>query len=486
MTRMAGIGALALGALMAAGPSVEAKPVLEEVFPDGLPFPFEQVLERLTVLAGEDGVQTALIPLGRSLQRYSAAPDYFASPRLVVAVTDDTAGGPERPRLADRLYLGYQPAGGAVEAISFDEETGGFVFHEIIDYGSDSVAEMDRADPQICLRCHQSAGPIFARPLWDETNANVQVATRLSTLGAVYHGAPVRQSVDALDAFDAATNRAARIGAANQLWAEGCPDPACRAALFADAIRHGLGAPMIGAAAEAFREHAAARFPDGLSVVSPDLPNRDPMALLATAEPDVILDPTGEMDPETPRQSMPLWRPGPDSYAAAVRHVAAFLGAHDLSWIEQRLARSGASMQEIVVPCLRRSVALNGGGAEIRFACSLAGGTIGGFVTSDLSGRIELDTNGAMQRAPVTAEPVGGAVRLRPEGRPLRLPDGGRIAALTLEDDALILAVVADLPGLDAALTRRAQQGDPAFGPGPFRRRLLLRVIGYMLGNEHG
>lgn len=487
MTRLAGIGALALGALMAAGPSADAAPLLEEVFPDGLPFPFERVLERLTHLAGEDGVQTALIPLGRSLQRYAASPDYFSSPRLVVAVTGDIAGGPGNPHLADRLYLGFQPAAGAVEAISFDEATGGFVFHEVIDYGAEDNATIERADPQICLRCHQAAGPIFARPLWDETNANAQIATRLSNLGTVFHGASVRQSVDALDAFDAATDRAARIATANRLWAEGCTDAACRAALFTDAIRYGLGAPTIGTAAGAFRTSAESRWPDGLAVVSPDLPNRDPMALLATAEPDAILEPTGLMDPETPRPPEMIWRPGADGYPEAVRQVSAFLSAPDLSWIDERLARTGSAVQEIAVPCVRRRAELGGRGTEIRFTCPVAEATIGGFVRPDLTGRVDVVANGAMQRAPVTAEPAGGAFRLHPEGRSLRLPDGRRIATLTLEDGTLFLGVMADLPALDEALARRAQQGGAAFGPGPFQRRPLLRVIGDVLGDdEHG
>ncbi len=487
MTRLAGIGALALGALVAAAPSAKAMPLLDEVFPDGLPFPFELVLERLTHLAGEDGVQTALIPLGRSLQRYAGAPDYFASPRLVVAVTGDTAGGHDRPRLADRLYLGYQPAAEAVEAISYDDAIGEFVFHEVVDYGASDTAEIERADPQICLRCHQGAGPIFARPLWDETNASVRVATRLSIRGGIFHGAIVRQSVDALEAFDAATDRAALIAVANQLWAEGCPDPTCRAALFTDAIRHRLGAPMIGAAANTFAEHAAARWPGGLDVVSPDLPNRDPMVSLATTEPELILEPTGPMDPETPRPSVTLWQPGPDSYAAAVRHVSDFLSDQDLSWIEQKLARIGATVQETAFPCVRRSVELAGGGEEVRFTCSFAAVTIGGFVTPDLTGRVDVTAGGTTRRAQATAGSDGAAILLHPEGRSLRLPDGRRIAALTLDDDTLILELVADLPALDAALARQAQQGGPAFGPGPFQRRALLRLIGDVLGeDDHG
>lgn len=485
MTRLTGLGVLLAGALLVAGPQAGARPLLEEIFPDGLPFPFERVLERLTHLAGEDGVQTALIPLGRSLQRYSAAPDYFASPRLIVAVTGDRTGGPDMPRLTGRLYLGFQPAAAAVEAISFDDATGRFVFQEVIDYDAGN-GKIENADPQICLRCHQAAGPIFARPLWDETNANRRVATRLSKLGPLYHGAQVRESIDALDAFDAATDGAARIGIANRLWAEGCPDPACRAALFADAVRHGLGAPLVGAAAVAFEKNAASRWPAGLTAVSPDLPNRDPMALLATVEPDALLEPTGPMDPETPRPIMTLWRPGPGSYAAAVREVAALLSARDVSWIEQLLAGAGAGGREKRAPCVRQDVVLDSGAAEIRFTCTLDGIMIGGFVRPDRTGRIELVTGGATRRTAVTAEPAGDTILLHPEGRPPRLPDGRRITSLTLTESALVLGAIADLPALDRALVEKARRDDPVFGPVPFPRRPLLRLIGNVFGSNDG
>ena len=215
------------------------RPLLDELFPDGLPFPFEAVLARLRAAAGEEHVATALIPLGRSLQRYAASPDYFASPRIVVAVTGDTAAGPAAPRLADRLFLGYQPAAEVIEAISYNPAAGRFEFQEIVGYTAEGAAPAP-AERAVCVACHQGQGPIFPRPLWTETNANPAVAARLAPLGPSFHGAPVSQTVDALDALDAATDRAARIALANRLWAEACPDASCRAALLIAAIRVGL------------------------------------------------------------------------------------------------------------------------------------------------------------------------------------------------------------------------------------------------------
>ena len=83
----------------------------------------------------------------------------------------------------------------------------------------------NRPSGAVCLACHQGEGPIFARPLWTETNANPAVAARLAPLGATLPRRAGRQTVDGLAAFDAATDRAARLRVGDRLWAEGCPEP---------------------------------------------------------------------------------------------------------------------------------------------------------------------------------------------------------------------------------------------------------------------
>src|SRR3546814_6220784 len=53
-----------------------------------IPFPFEALLQRINARAGcgsgNDCLRVVLIPLGRSLQRLAAAPDFFAHPRLAI------------------------------------------------------------------------------------------------------------------------------------------------------------------------------------------------------------------------------------------------------------------------------------------------------------------------------------------------------------------------------------------------------------------
>ena len=84
-----------------------------------VPFPFEALLERIEAEIGlpEPSLKSVLIPLGRSLQRNAANPEFFAFPRAVVAVDDGPALRPDRSGilLADRLYLGYQEKADLIE-----------------------------------------------------------------------------------------------------------------------------------------------------------------------------------------------------------------------------------------------------------------------------------------------------------------------------------------------------------------------------------
>ncbi len=496
MRRLAALALLALvatagGAAVAAESEASAGSVLDEVFPDGLPFPFERVLERLRAEAGADAVQTALIPLGRSLQRYSAAPDYFGSPRIVVAVSADRARGPEMPRLADRLYIGYVPAAAVIEAISYDEAAGRFVFREIVGYGASRGWRTDAAPRDICLRCHQAEGPIFARPLWSETNANPAIAARLAALGAVFEGVPVRQTVDELEAFDAATDRAALIAVANRLWAEGCPDAPCRAALLSAALRFGLNGARAewrspeAEAALTFADHAGQRWPDGLSAVSPDLPNRDPLVAFSRSHPEAVLEPAGALDPETPRAFVVLWRPGEGAFESAAAQIAAMLAPGDFVWLDALLQARGAPVTAVSLPCTLRSVPI-GADAETRFECGSDRDRAEGFLRSDGSGRLDTLTIGGGSAPARIAVAAGGQGALVPQGPSPRLPDGRRIAALALEGTALRVELVDDLSPLLAALDERARAGSAAFEAGPFRRRALLSLMAEVLGGENG
>jgi hypothetical protein len=476
--------------------------LFEAIFASGVPFPFSAVLDRLKEEAGAHHVVTALVPLGRSLQRFSAHPNYFASPRLVVAITGDRGAGPGTHRLADRLYLGFQPAADVIEILSYNEGAGRFEFQEIVGYTSDRYRQIRQADRRVCVACHQGHAPIFTRPLWSETNANPAVAQRLAGLGATFHGAPVHQSIDAMAEFNAATDGAARIALANRLWREACPDARCRAMLLLAALRFGLNGtrPEWQAAQEpaaaAFAANAARLWPEGLKAASPDIVNRDPLPLLAQMRAEEIIETKGALNPETPRPAEVLWRPGPDAYSSAAREIAAQLAPGDFAWLDLRLRRA-ASPPETVheLPCRITTVTRREGARELRLDCAGGDGSSSGFLAQRgdaWQGRLdEIRIAGAppLRNLAVQAVAAGDVLKLTASltgtGAMLspRLGDGRRIAGLeiTLATGAnagLRFGVHNDLALLVESLIARAEAGHPAFAAEqPFRRHQVLELL---------
>lgn len=511
-------------------PAAEATPVLgpvdpgprhppagmslfDELFPEGaaggLPYPFERLLAVLNSRLAPDRARTALIPLGRSLQRYAAHPDYFASPRLVVAVDADGTSSIGAPLLRDRLFLGYQPAAEAIEVISYNEAAGRFEFQEVTDYGDDLTPEVSYAAREICVPCHQGHGPIFSRPLWSESNADPEVAEKLAALGNTYHGAPVRQGIDELDDFDLSTDRASRIAAINRLWDQGCGDgtegKTCRAALLRAALHYRLvGARPewrpVGSedAAEFLHQRIQRLWPDGLATPSPDLPNRAPLAELAAVRSmDQLLETTGDMDPRTLRALLVQWRPAEDpqsTFAAVAREVAGAFATVDIVWLDQQLIADATREWHVAAPCRVKRLG-DAAREELRLDCDGEEVSLAGFVRLDrtqvIGGRIDrlvapesgeatrlTIAGGSMQREGTTMI-LRIVPREQASGLSARLPSGIRIEEIILRDsgsDATVqMNLVDDLAGLDRAIA--ALDRSNALDPGPLRRRAILGSI---------
>ena len=262
-----------------------------------VPFPFSALLQRIEARARSApdsrgrATKAVLIPLGRSLQRNSAAPDFFAYPRVVVAVDSEPAGSGD-PYLKDRLYLGYQEKADLIEVISYNEDAGRFEFQVVTGYRRGGSPRIVYANRTLCLACHQNAAPIFSRAVWDETNANPRVAALLASARNDFHGIPIDRGVDVPNAIDDATLRANRFAVNQLLWQQGCggndePAVTCRAGLFAAVLQYRLsGQQHFDRADPSYRDNVAARvttasrrqWPGGLAIGNPDLPNRNPLS----------------------------------------------------------------------------------------------------------------------------------------------------------------------------------------------------------------
>ncbi len=260
--------------------------------PDGrqeIPFPFERLLAHIEAAAGcrtdRPCTRGVLIPLGRSLQRVAAAPDFFAHPRVVAAVVDEGDG----MFLRDRLYLGFQDKAGVIEVISYNEALGRFEFQIVRNFAPGRTPQIVYARRTVCIACHQNQGPIFPQPVWLETNANGQIAARLAQRQASFSGIAARGHSDISQAIDDATDRANALALTQRLWMDGCGEGesgiACRRAVVTASLQFALtgrrtyarSAPDTGL--DVLRRNAATLWPAGLALAGADLPNRDPLAL---------------------------------------------------------------------------------------------------------------------------------------------------------------------------------------------------------------
>lgn len=270
-----------------------------------IPFPFPALVARVeSQLHSERTASTLkrlLIPVNRSLQRRAGDGAFFTYPRAVLAVDteDDSALGPAGMYLKDRLFIGYHEKTAVLEIISYNEAAGRFEFQIVDDYRAGGTPTVRYANRALCTACHQNQSPIFSRPMWDETNVNPKIAALLVHQRRQYHGFPVRQGVGVLQAFDDATDRANEISLAQLLWREGCEQAGqpkqsirCRAELIELVLRYALS-KRLGQDRQtsedpveppSFLAAWRARWPHGLAIPNPDIPNRNPFRYVAVSE----------------------------------------------------------------------------------------------------------------------------------------------------------------------------------------------------------
>ena len=495
-----------------------------------VPFPLPALMERVRREVGPDmlghaGVRSVLIPLGRSLQRNASVAEAYRFPRVVAAVVGEPRPG--APLLRDRLYLGYHEKAGVLEVISYNDEAGRFEFQVVKDYRRGGVPKVFQARRIVCLSCHHGAAPIFSRPGWDETNANPRVAGQLKRVGSDYQGVPAGRSIDEPNAIDNAVARANRLDLTQRIWREGCaPSDAidCRAQALLAALKYRLGGDTsVDATTERYRSAllaplriaGQARWPDGLHLSDPNIPNRDPLAgfpvdrvefddgaaLLRTA------DVRPAFDPLQPRPPLGSWHADRETDVASyVRGVAEFIAPTDIHAIERRLQRlRTTAFRRVLRTTCRvddsvRAVALKCASAEpgkpsVHVDIRLVRGD-GESVTGSMSG---ISVAGGTLARSLELRPVTGQAKRSSRvawsyrGAPVRLSDATAIEGVLLrwgtsEQPAaeVELLLADDTPTLTRAIDGLARQTrggqSDALGEVPIRRRALMRGLFSQLG----
>jgi dienelactone hydrolase len=405
-----------------------------------LPFPFARLLERIEAPLRPEGsnqpmLKKALIPLGRSLQRHAAAPEYFKFPRLVVAVdTEPMAQDGEQPpiMLKDRLFIGYQERTGIIEVISYNEEAARFEFQVVKDYRTGATPRVAYAQRAICTSCHQNGAPLFSEAGWDETDTNSRIADALATERGMFYGVSMERCCSAAPAaIDNATDRANLFSAFQMLWRDGCRepetgaiDPGCRAGAFIAMLQFRLSAySHFDTDAPSYRDGFLPLFtenwrrdwPDGLNIPNPNIPNRKP---LLSPRPAHI---AAELDPLRRRPPLAVWKISkPRDRRRMITGFAEFLPAADIRRLDAHLRRlsaaNGAATERISRTCPATLQPLLGGAALVVVRCEdLAGEPTGPFeVLADLV----YDGDDRLRGSLVRLELAGGELFMN-----LRLPE---------------------------------------------------------------
>ena len=119
-------------------------------------------------------------------------------------------------------YTHLQEKSAILEIISYNEDAGRFEFQLVKDYRAGGKPRVIYANRTLCFACHQNGSPIFSRALWDETNANPQVAALLLASGRRFYGIAPERGIDIPYAIDNATERANCFALTQHLGREGC------------------------------------------------------------------------------------------------------------------------------------------------------------------------------------------------------------------------------------------------------------------------
>ena len=503
-----------------------------------VPLPFTALTQWIAAhLAVHEGKPSSplqvLIPLGRSLQRGAAEPEYFKFPRVIVAVDAEPAMSPDHTRLLlkDRLYLGYQEQANAIEVISYNEKAGRFEFQVVHDYATGLSPTVSYASRALCMGCHQNGGPVWSDPPWEETNTNPRIVSLLQEQSSSFHGVPVDlafQGTEAAFRIASTIDRANLFAPHQQLWKHACGKSAhCRGELFASMLQYRLSGnrgydrssnSIEGAFEAGWRE----RWPEGLPIQDSRIPNRDPL--------NDMIRITGELDPLEPRPARTSLRPSDaGSVESVIAGLSEFLPGPDIRSLDGYLFEASqdtdTARRLLKAACAFTKTDLGDWALQVRFSCGnqdrdglgLEGqfyikqgeetrGTIERLLIGESENLIKLTVSG-----PEIAYPESGGEVLLSLQQPIgdihaRLTNGWVLEHLTLRWDRLakedadpseelrrhsdngmsVLSVVDDFALLRGAITALVQQTEngmsDALSDRPIRGGALMRALFAQLG----
>jgi hypothetical protein len=507
-----------------------------------LPYPFSALIDRIRTHLDHrqimGGTRVAIIPIGRSLQRVAAAPDFFESPRTVVAVTGEplTDAQDAGMLLKDRLYVAHVEKTSTLEVISYNETAGRFEFQLVKDYRAGAQPKVFYADRAICISCHQNHAPIFPRAMWRETNANGQVAHMLRKAGT-----SMRLSTQANNGFpdniEQAAIRANDLVMLQTAWQRGCVDgrdPSqsrrCRAAAFAAVLQFGLsGKRGFDLNAPSYRDDFVATlsrtwsqiWPQGLRVGRSSIADRNPFDAgtsekssfdwIAAAHIPPNLDP---LTPRPPHEIVRVAR-ARDTRRIIYGWTNAF-AADDFRTLDSLLVQRAAdtevqkSVYRAQCTGIRKSA-----GFRLKLQCmkeprSDQSMSLDGYIDNDGRGsfeRLDFGPAGTLQDIELNSEPAlltdaGYVFHATPKNAALttRLADGRRIAGVQFrwsadkpqDNDAQLIDarfeadVVDDFALVRQAIERILENNPAVFDGRPLMRARLMPALFKELGSsEH-
>ncbi len=316
-----------------------------------IPYPFESLIDHLQNLATnrtkQNVIAKALIPIGRSLQRAAAEPDYFRFPRQLIVINGESNSASTHAGyvLKNRLFIAYQEKANQLEVISYNNDMGRFEFQVVNDYGPGLTPKIEYASRSLCMSCHQNGGPIFATTPWAESNFNPKVAGAIANAQPERYGRMSDAFSNDVHVIDIATDYANYLSTAQLLWQSGCGEDSpttqasqhCRAALFRALLQYKLSGELDFDDSQTFYNELIEtislnwknQWPNGLLIPSADIPDHNPFE----SDQD---DP--KTDPLSPRPPQAYWdKPDRRFVKGLVERLSGFLTLADIQRLDQRL-----------------------------------------------------------------------------------------------------------------------------------------------------